>query len=369
MSEFSKQRAQEALSNLQKDGIDAVILFPGPNIGYFTGFKIGPSERLAAAIIPQKGEPWFIVNKLEEELRGLKPWFNKKTIWQEHEDPIKLLATTLKDNGLDSATIGIPEDAPWIWVNAIKTLLPNSKLVDVSISLGLTRMVKTTQELEWIRKACGITDKALENGYSKMKTGMTEQELSATILNEINSLGGGLTFIGVLFGENAALPHGGPAGRRLKPGDCVLVDMGCTFNGYWSDLTRTVFYGEPKERHRAIYETVLAANQAAFKAIKPGVTCESIDFAARKVIEDAGYGEYFIHRLGHGIGIQVHEHPYIVRNNKMKIAAGMTFSDEPGIYIVGEVGVRIEDTVVCTETGAETLTNLKRTLTIYPVID
>jgi Xaa-Pro dipeptidase len=367
MSEFSKQRAHEALSNLEKVGIDAVILFPGPNIGYFTGFKIGPSERLAAAIIPQRGEPWFIVNKLEEELRGLKPWFNKKVIWQEHEDPIKLLVSTLKDNELGSATIGIPEDAPWVWVNAIKALLPNSKFVDASISLGYTRMVKTAQELGWMRKSCEIADKALENGFSKMKTGMTEQELSTTILAEINSLGGGQTFIGVLFGENAALPHGGPAGRRLKPGDCVLVDMGCTFNGYWSDLTRTAFYGEPKEKHRIIYETVLEANQAAFKAIKPGVTCESVDYAARKVIEDAGFGEYFIHRLGHGIGIQVHEHPYIVRNNKMKIATGMTFSDEPGIYIVGEVGVRIEDTVVCNETGAETLTNLKRTLTVYPV--
>ncbi|MCX6642186.1 MAG: Xaa-Pro peptidase family protein, partial [Candidatus Bathyarchaeota archaeon] len=271
MSDFSKQRAYEALSNLEREGIDAVILFPGPNIGYFTGFKIGPSERLAAAIIPQRGEPWFIVNKLEEELRGLKPWFNNKAVWQEHEDPIKLLVSTLKDNGLGSATIGIPEDAPWVWVNAIKALLPNSKFVDASISLGYTRMVKTAQELGWMRKSCEIADKALENGFSKMKTGMTEQELSAIILAEINSRGGGQTFIGVLFGENAALPHGGPAGRRLKQGDCVLVDMGCTFNGYWSDLTRTAFYGEPKEKHRIIYETVLEANQAAFKAIKPGV--------------------------------------------------------------------------------------------------
>jgi DNA phosphorothioation-dependent restriction protein DptG len=126
--------------------------------------------------------------------------------------------------------------------------------------------------------------------------------------------------------------------------------MGCTEHGYWSDITRTVFYGEPSPRQREIYDTVLRANSVAFEAVRPGATCESVDEVARK-IEDAGYGEYFIHRLGHGVGLQVHEHPYIVLNNKLRLEPGMAFSDEPGIYIVGELGIRVEDTVVCTQTG------------------
>jgi len=198
---------------------------------------------------------------------------------------------------------------------------------------------------------------------------MTETELASTLTTEMKTLGGGMVFVDVLFGERAALPHGGASERRLKPGDGVLVDMGCTVNGYWSDITRTAFYGDPSKRQTEIYNTVLKANKAAFNAVKPGATCESVDIAARKVIEEAGYGKYFIHRLGHGVGLQIHEHPYMVRNNTLTLAAGMVFSDEPGIYIVGELGVRVEDTVVCTQTGCESLTRHRRSLTSYPVRD
>jgi Xaa-Pro dipeptidase len=182
-------------------------------------------------------------------------------------------------------------------------------------------------------------------------------------------MGGGQSFPGVLFGERAALPHGYPGERRLKPGEAILVDMGCTIHGYWSDITRTVIYGEPTEKLRKIYDIVLMANRAAFDAVKPGATCESIDEAGRKVIEAAGYSDNFIHRLGHGIGLQIHEYPYIVRNNKMRLEPGMVFSDEPGIYIVGELGIRVEDTVTCTQTGCESLTKFKKDLTTYPVKD
>jgi Xaa-Pro dipeptidase len=198
---------------------------------------------------------------------------------------------------------------------------------------------------------------------------MTEAELSATFTTEMKNLGGSLTFTDVLFGERAALPHGNPGEIRLKPGDTILVDMGCTIHGYWSDVTRTVFYGEPSSRLKEIYNIVLRANLAAFEAVKPGVTCESIDETARKVIRDAGYGKYFIHRLGHGVGLQIHEHPYIVRNNKLRLEPGMVFSNEPGVYIVGELGIRVEDTVICTQTGCESLTKFKKNLLTYPVKD
>ncbi len=367
MSEFNRQRAQELIDRLRRDGFDALLLFPGPNIGYYTGFNIGLSERLAAALLPMEGKPLFIVNELEGELRGMKPWFTDKVTWREQEDPVKLLADTIRNRGLSEAKIGIPEEAPWGWVNKLHAALPDAKLIDASEYLGHIRMIKISQELEWISEACHIADEALENGFKHLHTGMTESELSDLLTFEMRRLGGGETFIGVLFGERAALPHGEPSDRRLAPGDAVLVDMGCTVHGYWSDITRTVFYGEPSEEHINIYKTVLEANKAAFGAIEPGVTCESVDEAARKVIEDAGYGKYFIHRLGHGVGLQIHEPPYIVRNNKQKLEPGMVFSDEPGIYIVGDIGVRVEDTVACTKAGCERLTKFKRDLVTYPV--
>ena len=369
MSEFNHQRAKELIENLKRDGFSALLLFPGPNIGYYTGFNIGLSERPAVALIPMEGDPIFIVNQLEEELRGQNPWFTEKTVWLEHEDPIRLIAETIKKRGLGSAKIGIPEEAPWGWVSKLRAALPGARLIDASEQIGYTRMVKTPQELDWVRMACHIADRALELGFSKLHTGMTEAELSEILTSEMRRLGGGQSFPGVLFGERAALPHGYPGDRRLKPGEAILVDMGCTVHGYWSDITRTVFYGEPNKRQREIYEIVLKANKAAFEAVKPGATCESVDKAARKVIEDAGYGKYFIHRLGHGIGLQIHEYPYIVRNNQQRLEPGMVFSDEPGIYIVGEIGVRVEDTVTCTQTGCESLTKFKRNLTTYPVKD
>jgi Xaa-Pro dipeptidase len=367
MSEFNKERATHALEKVGEEGVDALLLFPGPSIYYYTGFNIGLSERLAAALIPVEGKPVFVVNELEEELRGQTPWFTDRVVWREHEDPARLLVETIADRGLDSADIGLTEDAPWGWVNRLSALAPNVKFVDVSSQLGYIRMVKTPQEIDWIRKACAIADRTLENTFRGLRTGMTEAELASTLTAEMKTLGGGMVFVDVLFGERAALPHGGASERRLKPGDGVLVDMGCTVHGYWSDITRTVFYGDPSKHQTKIYNIVLEANRAAFNAVKPGATCESIDIAARKVIEEAGYGEYFIHRLGHGVGLQIHEHPYMVKNNMLPLADGMVFSDEPGIYIVGELGVRVEDTVVCTQTGCKSLTRHRRSLTSYPV--
>jgi Xaa-Pro dipeptidase len=338
-------------------------------MAYYTGLNMELSERLAAALIPLNGKPTFIVNKLEEELRGQTPWFRDRAIWLEHEDPVAILAGTMRDKGLASGKIALSEEAPWGWVNGLQAALPDAHLIDASDHIGHVRMVKTSKELEWMMMACHAADGALEAGFQKLHKDMTEAELSEILTAEMKNLGGDQTGIVVLFGEHAALPHGSPGERRLKPGEAILVDMGCTVHGYWSDITRTVFYGEPSPRMREIYDTVLRANRAAFEAVKPGATCESVDEAARKVIRDAGYGEYFIHRLGHGVGLQIHEQPYIVCNNKLRLEPGVVFSDEPGIYIVGELGVRVEDTVVCTQTGCESLTKFNRNILMYPVKD
>ena len=351
---------------LKKDGVDVLVLFPGANIAYYTGFPIGMSERLAAAVIPVEDEPYFVVNKLEGELRGLEPWFKKVYIWEEHEDPVELLAEKLKKAGYTK--IGISVEAPWGWVNSLKEKLPEVKMVDVSDQVGYIRMVKDPKEIALIEEACRISDETMEEAFAQLHTGMTEKDLQALMTNGMVKRGASRAFAGVLFGERAALPHGGAGERKLKPGEFVLVDMGGLYKGYWSDCTRTVFYGdEPTARQSEIYEIVLNANRAAYEASKPGVTCESIDVAARDLIEMTGYGEYFIHRLGHGIGKEIHEHPYMVRNNRQLLEPNMVYSDEPGIYIVGEIGVRVEDTLVCTKNGARSLTKFPRTLRKYRV--
>lgn len=366
MSLFEKKRCKQVLDLLKKDNVDVLVLFPGANIAYYTGFPIGMSERLAAAVIPVEGEAYFIVNKLEGELRGLEPWFKKVFIWEEHEDPVELLAEKLKEAG--HKRIGISVEAPWGWVNSLKGKLPDAELVDVSDHVGYVRMVKDPMEIELMEKACSISDETMEEAFAQLHTGMTEKELQALMTNGMVKRGASRAFAGVLFGERAALPHGGAGERKLKPGEFVLVDMGGLYKGYWSDCTRTVFYGdEPTDRQREIYETTLAANRAAYEASKPGVTCESIDVAARDLITIAGYGEYFIHRLGHGIGKEIHERPYMVRNNKLLLEPNMAFTDEPGIYLIGEIGVRVEDTLICTEDGARSLTHFPRTLQVYPV--
>ncbi len=368
MSNFNETRCKQVLELLKQKDVDVLLLFPGANIAYYTGFAIGLSERLAAAVIPVDGEPYFIVNKLEGELRGLEPWFKRVKIWDEHEDPVELLANTLRGAGYSEAKIGIPVEAPWGWVNGLKEHLGEASFVDVGDVLGYVRMVKTDDEVALIEEACKISDAAMEEAFAQLHTGMTEKELQALMVNGMQKRGASRAFAGVLFGERAALPHGSAGERKLKPGEFVLVDMGGLYKGYWSDCTRTVLYGdEPTKKQREIYATVLAANRASLKATRPGVTCESIDVAARKVIEDAGYGDYFIHRLGHGLGMEIHEYPYMVRNNNDLLEPNMIFTDEPGIYIVGEIGVRVEDTVLCTPDGGRELTHFPRTLREYQV--
>ena len=369
MTDFHKEKADEAIETLKVKGADALLLFPGADIGYYTGFSIGPSERLAAALIPFAGDPVLVVNQLEGELRGQEPWITDVDIWLEHEDPVEILAQNFERLDLDGAVVAINEDAPWGWINRLRDRLPGLLFVDATLYLSRVRMVKSQQELDWMRMACAITDKALEAGFERLHTGTTEMELAGIITAEIRANGGGAGYAGVLFGGRAALPHGRPGERGLEPGDCVLVDMGTKIHGYSSDLTRTVFYGEPSARHAEIYDLVYEANREAYEAVRPGVACGELDSMARKVIEDGGYGEYFIHRLGHGVGLQGHERPYIVKGNDLELEVGMTFTIEPGIYIVGEVGVRVEDTVVCTAAGCERLTRLSRELTSYPVKD
>ncbi|RJS89031.1 aminopeptidase P family protein [Candidatus Bathyarchaeota archaeon] len=362
LSGVFKRRAEKAIGLLRGRGVEGLLLFPGVELFYLTGFSIGLSERPSAALIPFEGEPVLIVPELERELRGQRPWIREVETWREEEDPFDLIAENLRRRGLSRSKVGICETAPWGWVKRLEERLPTARFVDASEVVNSLRMVKEEGELDRIRRACGITDRAVEAGFQGLEEGMTELELASAIREEMRRLGGMPQFCLVLFGEKAALPHGRPGERRLRRGDVVLVDAGASVDGYFSDLTRTVVFGEATARQRRIWEVVLRANRAAFEAIRPGTTCEEADGAARRVIEEEGFGEFFIHRLGHGVGLQVHEHPYLVKGNRMPLRPGMTFTIEPGIYIVGEIGVRIEDTALCTPEGCESLTGMRRSL-------
>ena len=364
MIDIYKKRAERILSLIKEKDLDSLFLFPGPNIGYLTGFHISPSERLSAAIMPINRDPVLVVPKLERELRGQKSWIEDIETWEESENSIDLIVEIFQANDLDEARIGLEEYVWWGVINKIQRRLPNVKFVDVSGEILALRMVKSKSEIEFIQKACSITDLAVKAGFESLHKGITELELSSIISDEMTRQGGSPHLGIVLFGDRSALPHAHPGDRKLMKGDIILVDTGTTWNGYWSDITRTILFGKPTEQQKRIWNTVLKANKAAFASAAPNVKCEDVDKAARDIIDVAGFGNYFIHRVGHGIGLQGHEHPYMVKGNQQLLKPYMTFTIEPGIYITGLMGVRIEDTVVCTKSGCKFLTNLEQRMTL-----
>ncbi|MCX8168656.1 MAG: Xaa-Pro peptidase family protein [Candidatus Methanomethylicia archaeon] len=363
MIDIFLERVKRIIKKLEGEDIDGLLIFPGVNLYYFTGVNIGLSERLTAVYIPVDGEAFILVPKLEEELRGQKTWINRIEVWDEDEDAIEILFKLIVECKLNFGIIGLCEDAPWGWVNKLQSKLSNVHFVDVSNMVYNMRMIKSSWELDNIKKACEIVDKAVEIVFQSLSEGISELELSYICSSKMREFGGVPQFSTVLFKAKSSLPHGYSGDSKLKKGDVVLLDAGCTFNGYFSDITRTIVYGEPNEKQYRVWDIVYRASRNAIVNIKPGIACEDVDFFARSIIESEGFGKYFIHRLGHGIGLQVHEHPYIVKGNRLELKPGMVFTIEPGIYLKGEFGIRIEDVVVCTENGYRILTNFKRSIT------
>jgi Xaa-Pro dipeptidase len=358
-----KARCDEIIGKLEGEGIDGLLLFPGANLYYFTGVSIGLSERLTAAYICADGDSFILVPKLEEELRGQRTWISRIEVWDEDEDAIEILSKLIVECKPRFGVIGLCEDAPWGWVNRLQSKLNGVHFIDVSSMVYGMRMIKSEWELENIRRACEISDKAVETVFQSLSEGVTELELSHICASKMRELGATPQFSTVLFGAKSALPHGYSGISKLRRGDVVLIDAGCSVNGYFSDITRTVVFGSPSEFQSKVWNIVYKANRYAISKIKPGVTCGEADSFARSIIESEGFGKYFTHRLGHGVGLQVHEPPYLVKGGGLELKPGMVFTVEPGIYLKGEFGVRIEDTVVCTEDGCRSLTNFKRSIT------
>ena len=343
-------RAQDLMAQLH---FDLLVATPGTNFQYFVGYNPGRSERLIALLIPREGNPVIICPSFERERIVRRSIVSQIDTWEEHESPFKLTARVAERLKVSGGTLGIEPTTNYIDVLRLKNEMSRAEVRDGSPVFDELRMVKSPEELDAIRKAIDITLASIGATHQQLKEGMTEQEVAGLLSREMStrgSRGGGL----VQFGPSSALPHGGPTGVKLTKGKVVLIDAGCSVDGYDSDITRTILWGaDVTPKYREVYNTVFEAQQSAAAAAKPGVECQELDRTARKVIEKAGYGKYFTHRLGHGLGMDGHEYPYLVEGNSYKLKPGNVVTIEPGIYMPGEFGVRIEDDFVITESGVE----------------
>jgi Xaa-Pro dipeptidase len=370
-SDERRGRIEKARRLMAQHKIDALMLTQGTSLVYFTNIRWGGGERLFACVVPVKGEPFFVCPAFEEdrarEQIALGPFGGGKAdvrTWNEDESPYELVGAGLRDRGIATGTLGIEETTKYVWSDGVADAAPQLKIDSATAVVSGCRMIKDAHEIELMRLGANVTLKAYEAVYRSLKPGMTQDTVASLISQAHTKLGfsGGA---GVQVGEFTALPHGSIQPQTLKEGTILMMDGGCSVEGYASDITRTYVLGKPTDKMKKVFDIVKAAQTATLKAARPGVPVAELDAAARKVIVDAGYGpgfKYFSHRVGHGQGMDGHEWPYLVRNNMfgwekaIALQPHMTFSDEPGIYIRGEFGVRLEDTLHITENGAELFT-------------
>jgi Xaa-Pro dipeptidase len=349
-------RAQKLMAEA---GLDAVVMAAGSSLQYFTGAEWSNSERFFGAVLPREGEPGWVTPAFERRRAEEQIHIGADIrAWQEHESPYALVAGILRDRQA-TGRIGIEETMPFVFADEIGRAVPGSRVQSATPVTAGCRMIKDEHELALMRRACEITVAAHRAVFASLREGITQAEvarLSSEAHKRLGMTGGSL----VLFGADAAFPHGTTKPQPLKKGAVVLIDGGGRLHGYASDITRTGIFGAPPtDRQRKIWDAVRRAQDAAFKAARPGAECQAVDAAARKVVEEAGFGSdyaQFTHRLGHGIGMDGHEWTYLVRGNTTKLDPGMCFSDEPGIYIPGELGIRHEDIIFITADGAQNMT-------------
>ncbi|HEX7992141.1 MAG TPA: Xaa-Pro peptidase family protein [Stenotrophomonas sp.] len=358
-------RVAKAQRLMAEHGIDAVFIGAGSSLTYFTGMRWWDSERLTGVILPRKGEPVYVTPEFERvrTLEQIKLG-NDVRGWQEDEDPYALVAKVLRDMGHATGTLGMEEAVPYFRAKGIADALPQAKVVPAWPVVSGCRRVKSAAELTLMKLANEATLAVYEAVWKALKPGMTEQDISG-LLAMAYARTGLNGHASVNIGKYTASPHGSDKPQHLVEGTPIIFDGGCRAGGYTSDITRTVVLGQPDDEIRKVFDIVLKAQTAALNAARPGVAMGDVDAAARKVISDSGYGpdyRYFSHRLGHGIGLDMHEWDYLVRGNKHLLEPGMTFSDEPGIYIPDRFGVRLEDILYVTEDGAALMTPQSRSI-------
>jgi Xaa-Pro dipeptidase len=357
------ERQERARKLMSENALDAIVLMEGTSLKYFTGDWWG-GERLFALVLPAKGAAFYVCPAFEEgrahELIADAPDGEHLDvrIWQEDESPYQRVAQGLRDRGISGGKLGIEETIRFVFSDAIAKAAPQASLLSATSVTAGCRMIKSSHELALMRLANQVTLAAYEAVYHALREGMTQQQVEDLIAAAYGQLG----FPGeasVQVGEYSALPHGSSTPQVIREGLTVMIDDGCTVEGYQSDITRTFVLGKASDKMKKVFDIVRNAQSSALAFAHPGNECGVLDAIARKAITDAGYGpdyKYFTHRLGHGIGMDGHEWPYLVRGNHTKLQANMTFSDEPGIYIPGEFGIRLEDDMHITENGAELFT-------------
>lgn len=356
-------RLQAAMASYQ---FAAVAVVPGANLQYLAGLGIHMNERLAVAFFPTSGEPAMVLPALEAPRAQAQARMPIRFYtWADDEGPDAALLRCTSDLALSGARIGV--EYTTMRVLELRGIEQSAQIqaADATPLLASLRMVKDAEELATMRAAVRIVEESLQNAIAQVRVGMTERELGTIWDQGMRAAGGEPSFTTIVAsGPNGANPHHSNTDRAFQPGDLIIMDGGTLYNGYQSDITRTIALGEPSSEARTIYDLVLAANSAGRAASRPGASGEQIDQAARHEIEKGGYGPQFLHRTGHGLGMEGHEPPYIVAGNREPLQPGATFTIEPGIYLAGSMGVRIEDDVVITADGAESLTTFRRDLII-----
>ena len=358
------QRQERARQLMKENSLDAIVLMTGTSMQYFAGIRWWGGERMFALVLPVNGNafyvcPGFEEGRAREQIKNAPESEHPDVrIWQEDESPYQRLAQGLQDRGITTGTIGIEETVRFVFSEGMSKAAAQAKFVSATAVTAGCRMIKSPHEVALMRLASQVTLAAYEATYHAIKDGMTQPEVEDLVQKAHSQLGftGGAD---VQVGEFSAFPHGSVTPQVVHDGTIVLMDGGCAVEGYQSDITRTFVLGKASDKMKSVFDIVHRAQSAALSAAKPGAECGSVDAAARKVVTDAGYGpdyKYFTHRLGHGLGMDGHEWPYLVRGNPVKLLANITTSNEPGIYIRGEFGIRLEDDMHITANGAELFT-------------
>jgi Xaa-Pro dipeptidase len=358
------ERQQRARQLMAENALGAILVMEGTSLRYFTGMRWWGGERLFAFVLPAKGKAFYVCPAFEEgrarEQIAHAPDGDQPDVrvWQEDESPYALVAEGLKDRSIGTGRLGIEETVRFVFSDGIAKAASQATITSATPVTAGCRMIKSTHEIALMRLASQVTLSVYEAVYKSLREGMTQQDVGTLIDKAYERVG----FPGeasVMVGEFTAFPHGSTTPQVLREGTIIMIDDGCMVEGYQSDITRTFVLGKASDKMKQVFEIVHRAQAAALATAKPGVECGVIDAAARKVVTDAGYGpdyKYFAHRLGHGLGMDGHEWPYLVRGNPTRLQANITTSNEPGIYIRGEFGIRLEDDMHVTENGAELFT-------------
>jgi Xaa-Pro aminopeptidase len=355
-------RLQRARGEMARTGVDLLVVGASADLRYLIGYPGHASERMSVLVLPVEEPAHYVVPGLEAPLLRAQRDLLEIVRWEETEDPAAKVAAVA--GGAARGTIAVSDELWSVFTLRLQGAMPNARWAEGGQLLRPLRMIKDDREIALMAEAARRTDDTWAEFITTSIVGLSEWEVRERLLELLAAVSLEPVFCNVGSGPNGASPHQTASDRVVAPGDAIVCDWGGTLEGYHSDVTRTAHVGDPSAEFVRAYEAVRAANEAALDAVRPGVPCQEVDRAARGVLVSAGYGDAFIHRVGHGLGLSLHEEPYLVEGNLLPLAEGMVFSDEPGVYFPGTFGIRIEDTVVCTAEGGRRLNEATRDLVV-----